>query len=248
MEWRDQGILLSSRRHGESSAIIEVFTPAHGRHLGVVRGGASRKTAPILQPGAQLDVVWRARLEDHLGAYTVEPLKSRAAEAMADRLTLAGLNAVVALLSFTLPEREAHEPLYARSLGLLDLLGASDHWPLAYVHWELALLEEMGFGLDLTACAVTGATEGLAYVSPKTGRAVTAEAAGTWKDRLLPLPPCLRAVQEAEPAEIAQALEVTGYFLNTWLAPSLGSNPVPPARARLVDLLSRNHAPSGVRP
>ncbi len=111
MEWRDHGILLNVRRHGETAAIIEVFTEHHGRHAGVVRGGTSRKIAPILQPGAQLDVTWRARLEDHIGSYTVEPIRSRAS-AMSDRLALAGLNAVTALLAFCLPEREAHKTLY----------------------------------------------------------------------------------------------------------------------------------------
>ena len=114
MEWRDHGILLNVRRHGETSAIVEVFTESHGRHAGVVRGGTSRKIAPILQPGAQLDVTWRARLEDHIGSYTVEPIRSRAG-AMSDRLALAGLNAVTTLLAFCLPEREAHQNLYARS-------------------------------------------------------------------------------------------------------------------------------------
>ena len=122
MEWRDQGILLSSRTHGETSAIIEVFTPQRGRHAGVVRGGASRKMAPVLQPGAQLDVAWRARLEDHIGTFSVEPVRSRAAASMGDRLSLAGLNAVVSLLLFCLPEREAHERLYRRTEALLDLL------------------------------------------------------------------------------------------------------------------------------
>src|SRR6056297_4195955 len=133
MEWRDQGILLSTRTHGESSAIIEVFTPAHGRHAGVVRGGASRRMTPVLQPGAQLDLTWRARLEDHIGAFRVEPLRSRAAGLLGDRLALAGLNAVTALLLFVLPEREAHRALYNRSEVLLDLLGHGDVWPLAYL-------------------------------------------------------------------------------------------------------------------
>ena len=178
MEWRDQGILLSARRHGETSAIIEVFTPAHGRHAGVVRGGTSRKIAPILQPGAQLDLAWRARLEDHIGAFSVEPVRSRAAVAMGDRLALAGLNAVTSLISFCLPEREAHPSLYRRTEALLDLLDRMDLWPLAYLRWELDLLEEMGYALDLTRCAVTGATEGLCFVSPKSGRAVSAAGAG----------------------------------------------------------------------
>lgn len=239
MEWRDQGILLSTRRHGETSAIIEMFTPEQGRHLGVVRGGTSRKIAPILQPGAQLDVAWRARLEDHIGSFTVEPVRSRAAAAMGDRLTLAGLNAVTALLSFCLPEREPHPPLYARTEALLDLLGQGELWPLAYLKWELALLEEMGYGLDLTVCAVTGATEGLLYVSPKSGRAVSKDGAGEWADRLLPLPDVLRGLGEAPDAEIALGFKTTGHFLNAHLARDLGDKPLPEARARYVDAFSR---------
>ncbi|MBY6068604.1 DNA repair protein RecO [Leisingera aquaemixtae] len=239
MEWRDHGILLSVRRHGESSAIIDVFTEEHGRHAGMVRGGASRKMAPILQPGAQLDVTWRARLEDHLGSYHAEPLRSRAAAALSGRLALAGLNTVTALLSFCLPEREPHPDLYTRSERLLDLLGNEALWPLAYLRWEMALLEEMGFGLDLSACAVTGSRFGLAYVSPKTGRAVSREGAGGWADRLLPLPPVTLGQGDAEDAEIVLALRTTGYFLEAHLAPSLGNHPPPEARRRLLDLLSR---------
>lgn len=227
------------RRHGESSAIIDVFTEEHGRHTGVVRGGASRRMAPVLQPGAQLDVTWRARLEDHLGSYHAEPLRSRAAAALSGRLALAGLNAVTALLAFCLPEREPHPDLYVRSERLLDLLEHEDLWPLAYLQWELALLEEMGFGLDLSACAVTGRQAGLAYVSPKTGRAVSREGAGGWADRLLPLPPVMLGQGDAGDAEILQALRTTGYFLKAHLAPSLGSQPLPEARGRLADLLSR---------
>ncbi|MFY0647813.1 DNA repair protein RecO [Sulfitobacter geojensis] len=239
MEWRDQGILLRSRRHGETSVIIEVFTPERGRHAGIVRGGTSRKIAPILQPGAQLDLAWRARLEDHIGAFSVEPLRSRAAAAMASRQSLAGLNTVTALLCFCLPEREPHAPLYARTEALLDLLGDWDLWPLAYLQWELALLEDMGYGLDLSACAVTGVTEGLTYVSPKSGRAVSAKGAGDWADKLLPLPEVLRGEGDASDADIAQGFEVTGYFLGTHLAADLGNKPLPEARARFVDAFNR---------
>lgn len=239
MEWRGQGILLSSRKHGESAAIIDVFTPEHGRHAGVVRGGAGRRIAPILQPGAQLDVSWRARLEDHIGTYQVELLRSRAAMAMGSRLALAGLNAVTALLAFALPEREAHPGLYQETERLLDLLGQDEIWPLAYMRWELVLLEETGFGLDLTRCAVTGAQEGLRHVSPKSGRAVSAKGAGEWADRLLPLPPCLRGEGPAPDAEIVEALRTTGYFLQAKLAPALGHKLVPEARLRYVDALTR---------
>ncbi|MBD3664600.1 DNA repair protein RecO [Sulfitobacter aestuariivivens] len=239
VEWRDEGILLSARKHGETSAIIEMFTPAQGRHVGVVRGGTSRKIAPILQPGAQLDVVWRARLESHLGSFTVEPVRSRAAQVLESRLSLSGLNAVTALLSFCLPEREAHAALYRRTEALLDLLDQQALWPLAYLQWELKLLEEMGYALDLDTCAVTGARDGLLYVSPKSGRAVSQAGAGEWADRLLPLPPVLRGEGDADDAEIAQAFQTTGYFLETHLAQDLGDKPLPSARARYVALFSR---------
>jgi len=238
MEWRDQGILLSARRHGETSAIIEVFTPEQGRHAGIVRGGTSRKIAPSLQPGAQLDLAWRARLEDHIGAFTVEPLRSRAAVAMQDRLALAGLNAVTALLSFCLPEREPHPALYLRTETLLDMLGQGDVWPLAYLKWELRLLEEMGYALDLESCAVTGVSEDLIYVSPKSGRAVSAKGAGEWAERLLPLPAVLRGGAGSD-AEIAQGLVTTGHFLTAHLARDLGGKPLPEARARFIDAFSR---------
>lgn len=239
MEWRDHGILLSVRRHGENGAIIDVFTQEHGRHAGLVRGGAGRRMAPVLQPGAQLDLIWRARLEEHLGAYQAEPLRSRAAAALSGRLALAGLNAVTALLAFSLPEREPHGTLYLRSEQLLDLLGREDVWPLAYLQWELALLEELGFGLDLSACAVTGTTEELIYVSPKSGRAVSRAGAGDWADRLLPLPPVLRGEGDAGDEDILIALRTTGFFMETRLAKALGNHPVPEARGRLLDTLSR---------
>lgn len=239
MEWRDQGILLGVRRHGEGSVILEVFTETHGRHAGLVRGGASRRMAPVLQPGAQVDLEWRARLEDHLGTFRVEPVRSRA-WTMGERLALAGLNAVCALLLFALPEREAHPVLYRHSLILLDLLDQPEIWPLAYLRWELALLEEMGFGLDLRACAVMGKeANDLSYISPKTGRAVSRAGAGDWADRLLPLPPCLLGQGPASDAEIVQGLDVTGHFLRHHLAPHLGNRPLPDARARFVERFTR---------
>ncbi len=239
MEWRDQGILLSARRHGENAAIIEMFTPSQGRHAGVVRGGTSRKIAPILQPGAQLDVVWRARLEEHIGSFSVEPVRSRAAVAMGDRMSLAGLNTVTALLSYCLPEREPHTELYDLTVTLLDLLEQQAVWALAYLHWELRLLEEMGYALELDACAVTGATQDLRYVSPKSGRAVSTQGAGEWVERLLPLPAVLRGLMDADREQIAQGFVTTGYFLENHLARDLGGKPLPEARARYVEGFSR---------
>ncbi len=240
LAWRGEGILLSVRKHGETSTIIETFTEAQGRHAGVVRGGTSRRIAPILQPGAQLDLHWRARLEEHIGAFTVEPVRSRAGTVLSSRLALAGLNAVVALLSFCLPERAAYPALYRRSEQLLDLLGQDEIWPLAYLQWEVALLDEMGFGMDLTCCAVTGTTRDLVFVSPRTGHAVSRVGAGEWVDRLLPLPPVLRGEGEGADEEVAQALRTTGYFLENRLAPALSHNPLPEARARFVDRFLRN--------
>lgn len=239
MEWRDQGILLRMRRHGEGSAIVDMFTAEHGRHAGVIRGGASRKMAPILQPGAQLDLLWRARLEDHLGSYQAELMRSRAGAALSGRLALAGLNAVTGLLAFCLPDREPHPDLYLRSERLLDLLGQDDIWPLAYLQWEMALLEELGFGLDLSCCAVSGALDELIYISPKSGRAVSRASAGEWADRLLPMPAVMRGEGEAGTGEILQGLSTTGFFLEHRLAPSLGNTPLPEARGRFLDVLTR---------
>lgn len=238
--WTDDAVLLATRPFGETAVIIDVFSAMHGRHAGVVRGGASRKIAPVLQPGAQVVVTWQARLEEHLGSFRVEPVRSRAAAAMADRLSLAGLNAVCALLVAVLPEREAHGPLYDRTTQLFDLLGQADLWPLAYLRWEQALLAEMGFALDLARCAVTGADTDLAFVSPKSGRAVSSGAAGEWADRMLPLPPVLRGQGDASGSEIAVALGTTGYFIEHRLLRSLGDKPLPAARARLIDAIRRH--------
>lgn len=232
--------MLRAQPHGETSVILEVFAPQNGRHSGVVRGGISRKLAPVLQPGAQIAVTWKARLESHLGAFTVEPVRSRAAVAMNDRLALAGLSAVCGLLAVVLPEREAHLPLYQRTVALLDLLGQGDIWPLAYMQWEMALLEDLGFGMDLSACAVRGVNEDLAYVSPRTGRAVSRDAAGEWADRLLPLPPVLAGKGDADGTEIVTALGTTGHFIGKRLLRSLGDRAMPPARQRLIDAIARH--------
>ncbi len=243
MEWRDHGILLARRRHGETSAIIEVFTPEHGRHAGVVRGGAGRRMGPVLQPGTFLDLTWRARLEDHLGSFSAEPLGGNAALMLADPPALSALNAICGLLAFALPERVPHPALYAATAALLESLARQEPgWPRAYLHWEMLLLAELGFGLDLSSCAVTGRREGLAYVSPKTGRAVTREGAGEWASRLLPLPDCLREGAGGEGAPdggLLEGLAITGHFLAHHLAPSLGDRPLPGARQRLIDTLAR---------
>lgn len=242
MEWRDEGLLVAVRRHGEAAAIIEVFTAAHGRHAGVVPGGASRRMAPVLQPGAQLDVAWRARLDEHIGSYAAEPLRSRAG-LMADRLGLAGLNAVCAMIHAFLPERDPHPGLYAATQALLARMEAGQDWPAHYLRWEVLLLEELGFGLDLGACAVTGAREDLAFVSPKTGRAVSRAGAGDWAARLFPLPACLLGQGPASAEELGQGLAITGHFLMRELGAHRRTPSLPEARGRLIDLLTRQPAP-----
>lgn len=238
MEWQGTGAILSMRLHGESAAIIEVFTDTQGRHAGVVRGGASRKMAAHLQAGTQVAVTWRARLGEHIGTYLVEPIRARAG-ILGDPLALAGLNAVCALAQVALPEREPQGAFWGQTMALLDAMDQGADWPPDYLRWELELLQTLGFGLDLTRCAVTGGREDLAYVSPKTGRAVGRDAAGEWAARLLPLPPVLLGQGPANANEIAQGLNLTGFFLNRGLAPILGGKALPSARGRLLAVLAR---------
>lgn len=243
MDWQDEGIVIAMRPHGETSAIVEAFTARHGRHSGIVRGGASRKKAAFLQPGGQVSLRWHARLSDHLGTYDLEPIRARAA-LLDNRAGLAALNSVCALLHLALPERESHPDLYAATLALLDRVDAdTPGWQADYPRWEIALLEELGFALDLTTCAVTGSRDGLAYVSPRSGRAVSRDGAGDWADRLLPLPGFLRpGGNKGDPldsADMADAMRLTGHFLNTGLEPILQGRPLPEARNRLMDVLAR---------
>ncbi len=242
MDWRDEGILLVVRRHGESAAIIEVLTRDHGRHAGVVRGGGSRRMAPVLQPGAHLALEWSARIEEHIGTFRVDPIRSHAAVLMGDRAALAALGAMAALVAASLPERAAHPALYDRSLDLLGALGRRDDWRARYAMWELALLAELGFGLDLDTCAATGTREDLAWVSPKSGRAVSRAAGAPWAGRLLALPGFLRSGWEEAPppaAEIAEALALTGHFFEARVAPGLSRGTLPEARARAVEAMLR---------
>lgn len=252
MDWQDQGFVISVRPHGETSAIVETFTAMHGRHLGVVRGGASRRASATLQPGAQVALDWRARLEDHLGAFRLEPVRSRAG-LLADRGALSALNAVCALVHLCLPEREPHAPLYAATVAFLDRLEApGPGWAGTYCRWEIALLEELGYGLDLSCCAVTGGVEDLAYVSPRTGRAVSRAGAGQYAPRLLPLPAflCPDSTDRSTPdaGALADAFRLTGHFLNRGLEPILQGRPLPEARARLVQVLAQDLSQNSAAP
>jgi len=236
MEWNDDAIVLSSRAHGENGVILELLTRDHGRHAGLVRGGASRRVKPTLQPGNSVHVQWRARLEEHLGSFTCELARARAGELMDSREALAGLNAFTAVLNAAMPEREAHAPVFLGGEILLDAMVAYDanHWLPLYVRWEAGLLEALGFGLDLSECAATGAKDDLTYVSPKTGRAVSRDGAGIYANRLFRLPLFLLDTGAAEPQrdEIAAGLALTGHFLLERVLRPHGKE-MPKARLRL---------------
>lgn len=234
MEWSDDAIVLSSRAHGETGAILELLTRDHGRHMGLVRGGASRRVRPVLQPGNSVHVHWRARLEEHLGSFTCESALARAGTLMESRAGLAGLNAFAAMASAVLPERQVHARVHDAGAILLDAMAATQpaHWLPLYVRWEAGLLEALGFGLDLSECAATGAGDDLAYVSPRSGRAVSRAGAGIYAGRLFALPGFLAGNGDAGPAEIAAGLKLTGHFLlERVLRPH--NRPLPPARIRL---------------
>lgn len=220
MQWSDEGIVLSVRPHGETAAIVDVFTRDHGRHAGLVFGGRSRKLRPVLLTGNHVDAVWTGRLSENLGTLAVELRRGFAAEAMADPLALAGLMAI-ADLGRLLAERDPHPNLFEITLFLLSFLDDPTVWPALYARWELALLDELGVGLDLESCAATGAINDLVYVSPKSGRAVSATAGEPYKHRLLPLPAFLRRrrpgllAAEASRAAVLDALMLTGDFLTS---------------------------------
>ncbi len=240
MEWQDEGILLSVRRQGERSAVIEALTAEHGRHAGLVHGGGGVKLAAILQPGASLALTWRARLEDHLGTFKVEPLRCRAGPIMADKGKLAALNSMAAMVLTTLAEREPDPGLYAAALTLVDALADEAwDWPATYAHWELALLTALGFGLELGRCAASGVRSDLAFVSPRTGRAVSRAAGSAWADKLLPLPGFLIGRAPPNMGAVREALRLTGYFYETWMLPAFGQEALPAARQRLVELCDK---------
>lgn len=238
MDWSDEGIVLAARPHGESGLIASLLTRAHGRHAGFVPGGGSRRASPVWQPGNVVEVNWRARLPDQLGNYAGELREPHAARALDDALDLAGLAAACAVADAALPEREPHPAMFDGFRAFLSALGHPG-WPIVYVRLELGLLQELGFGLDLEKCAATGTTEDLAYVSPKTGRAVSRAAAGPYKEKLLVLPAFLSTgASQAEGGELQEALDLTGYFLERHVFwPH--NKPLPPARARFMETLQR---------
>lgn len=215
MEWDDQGLILGIRKHGETSVILETMTALHGRHVGLVRGGRSRRMQPMLQPGNHVTLTWRARLDEHLGLYTVELTQARAGRLMASAAALRGLNLLATLLRL-LAEREPHPALYEAASFIAERLDDDKSAPALLVRFELAILAELGFGLDLSCCAATGATDELIYVSPKTGRAVSRQAGAPYGDRLLRLPEFIRAdtiPDDVPVSDVCDGFALTAHFL-----------------------------------
>jgi DNA repair protein RecO (recombination protein O) len=246
MQWIDEGVILGTRRHGETSLIVELMTLAHGRHLGLVRGGRSRKQQPVLQPGNSVVATWRARLDEHLGNYTVEATTQRAAQLMEGPSGLYGIQAVAGLLRL-LPERDPHPELYQGLLALLDWLDDPIAAGAMLVRFEARMLEELGFGLDLERCAATGTTGELVYVSPKTGRAVSRAAGEPYNSRLLALPRFLienGGAAEPRATDILAGFRLTGYFLARHVYEPRGLQP-PDARARILTLIERQDTSFG---
>lgn len=245
MEWDDEAVVLSARTLGESSAVLSALTRRHGRHAGLVRGGSGRRGRGLLQPGNRIACRWRARAAEQLGSFACELITATAPAVLEDAPRLAAVASACAVLDAALPERE---PATAQHDGLLALLRAVEEdaaWPSVYVRWEMALLADLGFGLDLSACAVTGAREGLAFVSPRTGRAVCAAAAAPWQQRLLVLPAFLTGdAAAADSDEIIAGLALTGHFLHRCVFAE-HDRELPAARHRLPAVIGHLTARDG---
>jgi DNA repair protein RecO (recombination protein O) len=244
MQWADEGIVLGRKRHGEANAVLELMTRDHGRHLGLVRGATGSRLRPVLQPGNRVSAVWQARLDEHLGHYTVEALDARAASLLAIPHALYGLTHLVALCRL-LPERDPHPQLHAALADLLELLTHSRLAAAGLVRFELQLLSELGFGLDLASCAASGAHFDLAYVSPRSGRAVSRQAGEPWKDRLLALPafllePCPEGVSDHD---IIAGFALTGFFLTRHVLGPRGLK-LADARTSFIEAIRRAHSAS----
>ena len=239
MDWSDEGIVLTARKHGEASVIVSLLTREHGRHAGLVRGGAGRRARGIYQPGNQVAARWRARLAEHLGTFTTELVRARAHLLLDDALKLAALASACTVTDAAVPERQPYPALYEGLLALLDALeGEGESWGETYVRWELGLLEELGYGLDLSRCAATGASHGLAFVSPRSGRAVSGAAGAPYRDKLLPLPRFLVGEGGGGAGEVAQGLTLTGHFFARHVFAAQGRG-LPSARTQFIERLSR---------
>jgi DNA repair protein RecO (recombination protein O) len=237
MEFEDDAYVLSARAHGESGAIVELLTARHGKYAAHVAGGASRRMRPFLQAGARVLMGYRARVSDQLGSASLEPVGEGPAALFDDALALAGLSAAAAVAAAALPEREPHPGVFLAFEALSQALLAPDIWPAVFVRFEAGLLQDLGFGLDLSKCASTGQLDDLIFVCPRTGRAVSRGAGEPYKDRLLILPPFLLSAQAGlAPGDVKAGLDLTAHFLELFVFNPM-NRPIPPARLWLVDKL-----------
>ena len=239
MEWTDTGIVLGVRRHGEANAILELMTRQHGRHLGLVRGGAGSRLKPVLQPGNTLLATWRARLDEHLGHFTVEGVDLRAASFLPLAHAVYGVTHLAGLARL-LPERDPHEAVFEALEGALGELGDAAAAGALAARFELQLLAELGFGLDLSSCAATGELGDLVFVSPKSGRAVSRAAGEPWRERLLALPAFLTDEDAAAPSpdDLTAGFALTGFFLGRHVYEPRGE-PLPHARGHFLAAVTR---------
>jgi DNA repair protein RecO (recombination protein O) len=234
MQWRDTGFVITTRRHGESALIVELLTRDHGRHAGLVRGGQSPKARGILQPGNEVAATWRGRLDEHLGTIGCELVRAHAARFLDDPGRLAGLTSAAALVGAALPEREPHADVFVSFARLIEALDSAVDWSVQYVRWEQDLLGALGFALDLSRCAVSGGTSDLAYVSPRTGRAVSGAAGLPYHDKLLRLPEFLWRDSPADETQLVLGMTLTGHFLAHHVFAPQGRT-LPSARIRLAE-------------
>ena len=237
MEWTDDSVILDTRRHGETSIIVNLLSQQYGRFSGLVRGGASKNKRAIIQPGNKVLTRWRARLAEHLGTFECELIDAHASCYLNEPILLSAMNSACSIISSTLPEREPHQAIYKGFIILLESLHKSN-WATIYVKWEVGVLGELGFGLDLTTCAATGTNDNLTHVSPKSGKAVCQSAARPYLDKLLPLPNFLVNGGNGKEADILAGLELTGYFFYHYVLAENGKKQ-PNARIRFVQNLNK---------
>lgn len=238
MEFEDDAYVLSARAYGETGAIVELLTARHGKYAAHVAGGASRRMKPFLQAGARTIVHYRARVSDQLGSAQLEPVGEGPSALFDDRMALAGLSAAAAVAAAALPEREPHPGVFLAFEALTSALMLPEIWPAVFVRFEAGLLQELGFGMDLSKCAATGEVDDLIYVSPRTGRAVSRKAGEPYKDRLLPLPPFMLSAQTGlAVGDVKAGLDLTAHFLELFVFGPI-NKPLPPARVWLVERLS----------